>query len=68
MLLPVVREAAEILGGIQVLADVLGIKRQAFYMWKRVPPNRVIALELASGIPRQRIRPDLYPPQRYRAA
>lgn len=68
MLLPIVREAAEKAGGIQNLADALGIRRQAFYMWEKVPAERVIPIEQATGIPRQKIRPDLYPPQKGEAA
>lgn len=49
-------------GGGQVIADALGITRQAVYLWKRVPPEHVITVERVSGIPRHELRPDLYPP------
>jgi DNA-binding transcriptional regulator YdaS (Cro superfamily) len=68
MLLPIVKEATEKAGGVQKLAEALSIKRQAFYMWKKVPSERVIQIEIATGIPRQRLRPDLYPPQSGEAA
>ena len=68
MLLPIIREAAAKVGGINKLAEALGIKRQAFYMWKQVPPERVIPIETVTDIPRQRLRPDLYPPQKGQAA
>jgi hypothetical protein len=36
------------------------ISPQAISQWKQVPPERVIAVERASGISRQVLRPDLY--------
>jgi len=39
--------------------------RQVLDNWLRrgqVPANRVIALERATGVPREKIRPDIYPP------
>lgn len=59
----VVKDAAAMVGGISKLADLLGVRRQTFYQWRRVPSGRVLALEAATGglIPRQKIRPDLYP-------
>lgn len=32
--------------------------------WTRVPARHVIALEEITGIPREELRPDLYPPRR----
>ncbi|MXV58403.1 hypothetical protein GS537_06430 [Saccharibacter sp. EH60] len=32
--------------------------------WKRVPAHHVIAVEALTGIPREQLRPDLYPPRR----
>lgn len=43
------------------LAKQIGISRAAFWHWRRVPAERVIAVEAATGIPRERLRPDLYP-------
>lgn len=54
-------EAIEAAGGIKTLARALGINHQAFYSWKEIPPGRVIAIEKITGIPRSRLRPDLYP-------
>ncbi len=53
--------AAEQAGGMASLASKLGIKRQALYQWKRIPAERVIAVERATGVPRYELRPDLYP-------
>lgn len=44
------------------LADKLGITRQAFHQWTIVPPYRVLAVEEITGVSRERLRPDLYPP------
>ncbi|MXV35765.1 MULTISPECIES: YdaS family helix-turn-helix protein [unclassified Saccharibacter] len=47
------------------LATFLGLKSaSAIYRWKRVPAQRVIAVEALTGIPREQLRPDLYPPRR----
>lgn len=48
--------------GIKVtVARKLGITPQAVGKWKRVPPERVIEVEQATGVSRHRLRPDLYP-------
>ncbi|MDW3204602.1 MAG: Cro/CI family transcriptional regulator [Alphaproteobacteria bacterium] len=63
-MLPIVREAVEIVGGVNVLAARVGIAVQNFYQWKEIPPRRVLAIEAATGgrISRYRMRPDIYPP------
>jgi len=62
-LLPCVAKAAEIVGSLTKLAEKLGVSRPALYQWRKVPAERVIALETASGgkVTRHEIRPDLYP-------
>lgn len=47
------------------LAKALRINKSLPTRWsrKRVPAERVIEVEKATGIPRQEIRPDIYPPQ-----
>ncbi|MCK1718886.1 YdaS family helix-turn-helix protein [Bradyrhizobium sp. 141] len=37
------------------------ITPQAIAQWKQVPAERVLKVEKATGIPRHRLRPDLYP-------
>lgn len=47
-------------GGIAKFAAKIGLSRQAVYGWKRVPAERVVAVETATGISRNMLRPDLY--------
>ncbi|MBM3571844.1 MAG: molecular chaperone [Alphaproteobacteria bacterium] len=54
-------EAIGAAGGIGALARALGISQPSVSNWQQVPPNRVIAIETATGIPRHVLRPDLYP-------
>jgi DNA-binding transcriptional regulator YdaS (Cro superfamily) len=51
-------------GGPSVLARHFGIKPQSVTDWleaDRIPPTRVLECERLSGVPRWRIRPDIYP-------
>lgn len=43
------------------LASSLNINKSTVSRWKRVPAERVIEVEKATGIPREEIRPDIYP-------
>lgn len=55
--------------GTYRLAKMLGIKHPSIHTWLRtgqVPAERVLAVEKATGVPRYRLRPDLYPPDEYR--
>jgi len=45
------------------LAKAVGVSRAAICKWRRVPIKRVIAVEAATGIPRDELRPDYYPPK-----
>jgi len=57
----IIQTAIDKMGGITKLAQGLGISHTAIYSWKQVPPDRVIAIEGLTGIPREDLRPDLYP-------
>jgi TorA maturation chaperone TorD len=48
-------------GGVGALARTLGISQPSVSNWSRIPAERVLAVESATGIPRSRLRPDLYP-------
>ena len=47
--------------GLQArLARELGITSAAVAKWQRVPEDRLLDVERISGIPRNKLRPDLY--------
>jgi hypothetical protein len=48
--------------GASRLANKLGITRAAVAQWTIVPWQWVLKVEHVSGMPRQRLRPDIYPP------
>jgi len=48
-------------GSAAELARRLGISPEAVCQWKgKVPVNRVIAVEAATGVPREHLRPDVF--------
>jgi TorA maturation chaperone TorD len=53
-------QAIEAAGGIGALARILGISQPSVSAWSRIPTDRVVAVESATGVPRQVLRPDLY--------
>jgi TorA maturation chaperone TorD/DNA-binding transcriptional regulator YdaS (Cro superfamily) len=52
--------AIDAAGGIAQLARKVGIAQPSVSNWTRVPAQRVIAVEAATGVPRKVLRPDLY--------
>lgn len=46
------------------LAEAVGVDKATVTRWaqKRIPAERVVNIEKATGIDRQELRPDLYPP------
>ncbi|MDX3965342.1 MAG: molecular chaperone TorD family protein [Bradyrhizobium sp.] len=52
--------AIDAAGGIAQLARKIGISQPSVSNWTRVPAQRVIAVETATGISRNDLRPDLY--------
>lgn len=56
------KEAIEAAGGPKALGAKLGISHQAIGQWDEVPPLRVLEVERLTGVPRHKLRPDLYPP------
>ena len=64
-------EAKEAVKGNTGLSRALNgeITPQAVSQWKQVPAERVLDVERATGVPRHKLRPDLYPaPEPERAA
>jgi DNA-binding transcriptional regulator YdaS (Cro superfamily) len=52
--------AIERAGSQRKLARLLGITQQALAKWTSVPAHQIIAVERATGVPREQLRPDLY--------
>lgn len=55
-----VLQAIEAAGSVGKLARALGISQPAVSSWSKVPADRVIAVETFTGVPRHKLRPDLY--------
>lgn len=53
-------EAIANVGSVSVLAGLIGVTRQAVHAWAAVPAERVLDVETATGVPRWRLRPDLW--------
>ena len=47
-------------GGMRALGRVLGIAYQNVQHWRRIPAHHIVAIEEATGIPRETLRPELY--------
>jgi len=57
---PGLTEAINAAGGVTELARRIGISQPSVTNWDRVPADRVVAVEQATGVVRMRLRPDLY--------
>ena len=57
---PGLNEAIRAVGGVSELARQIGISQPSVSNWTRVPAERVIAVEAATGVDRSVLRPDLY--------
>jgi len=57
---PGLSEAIQAVGGVSELARRIGISQPSVSNWDKVPAERVVAVEAATGIARMRLRPDLY--------
>jgi TorA maturation chaperone TorD len=53
-------EAIRVAGGVAALARRIGISQPSVSNWSRVPADRLLAVETATGVARERLRPDLY--------
>src|SRR5262245_1412217 len=53
-------EAIRAVGGVGALARKIGISQPSVSNWARVPAERVLAVETATGADRTVLRPDLY--------
>ena len=57
---PGLDEAIRVAGGVSELARRLGISQPSVSNWNRIPAERVLDVEAATGIERMVLRPDLY--------
>ncbi|MEI7805701.1 MAG: Cro/CI family transcriptional regulator [Hyphomicrobiales bacterium] len=57
---PGLNEAIHAVGGVTELARRVGISQPSVSNWDKIPADRVLAVEAATGVPRMRLRPDLY--------
>jgi TorA maturation chaperone TorD len=53
-------EAIRVAGGVGALARKIGISQPSVSNWARVPAERVLSVETATGVSRAVLRPDLY--------
>src|SRR5437660_10543901 len=53
-------EAIRVAGGIGALARKIGISQPSVSNWSRIPAERVLSVEEATGVSRETLRPDLY--------
>jgi TorA maturation chaperone TorD len=53
-------EAIRVAGGVGALARKIGISQPSVSNWSRIPAERVLAVEAATGVDRSLLRPDLY--------
>ncbi len=57
---PGLEEAVRAVGGVSELARKIGISQPSVSNWNRIPAERVLIVEAATGIDREVLRPDLY--------
>lgn len=57
---PGLAAAIVVAGSVKRLAKLLGLTSPAVSMWQRVPGDRVLAVEAATGVSRYKLRPDLH--------
>jgi TorA maturation chaperone TorD len=57
---PGLDEAIRAAGGVGALARKIGISQPSLSNWNRIPAERVLSVESATGIDRTALRPDLY--------
>ncbi len=57
---PGLSEAIRVAGGVSELARQIGISQPSVSNWIRVPAERVVSVETATGVGRAILRPDLY--------
>ena len=64
-------KAIAVAGSKYRLAKLIGIKPPSVHAWMRsgrIPAERVLAVEAATGISRYELRPDIYPAEDHQQA
>jgi Bacterial toxin YdaS len=54
------RAAIEAAGGYRELARALGLSHTSVIRWDMIPINYLFQVEEITGIPRERLRPDIF--------
>src|SRR3954463_15056765 len=54
------QEAIRAVGGVSELARRIGISQPSVSNWDKIPAERVLSVEAATGVSRKVLRPDLY--------
>ena len=57
-------KAIDLMGGMRALGRAIGTSHQNISGWRRIPAERVLDIEKATGISRHELRPDIYPVER----
>lgn len=57
-----IKQIASEAGGVVALSLKLGLSRGAVSQWEQVPLERVNDVARITGIPRERLRPDIFGP------
>lgn len=60
------RKAIKKAGSETALARLINVTRSAIGQWEIVPSERVLSVEAVTGVPCWELRPDLYPPARFK--
>ena len=54
------KRAAKAAGSKYALARLLGITAQSLNKWNRIPRKRILQIEKLTGVPREKLAPELY--------
>ena len=52
--------AIEAAGGLRPLARMLGMNHATISKWRQIPANHILEIERLTGVPREKLRPELY--------
>ena len=56
----ITKQAVAKAGGVNAVAAALGITKQAVSQWKKIPAAKVRQMTELTGIPAQKLRPDIF--------